>query len=51
MRSTRSVGLSLAGLWLVLTGLVSLLPLAIPGFGMLLALLAVVAGIMILAGR
>lgn len=46
---TRSLGMLLLGLYLVLVGIVSLLGLAIPP--VLMGLLALLAGILILAGR
>jgi hypothetical protein len=51
MRATRNLGLALLGVWLLLSGLLHFVPLLIPGLGHLLALLALLAGILILAGR
>jgi hypothetical protein len=51
MRPTRQLGFQLLGVWLVATGLFSLMPLALAGVGLLLAVLAVIAGLLILAGR
>jgi len=51
MRTTRSLGMALLGVWLLLTGLLQLVPLPIPGLGSLLALLALLAGALLLAGR
>ena len=51
MRPTRQLGFQLLGAWLVATGLFSLLPVAVPGIGLLLAALAVIAGVLILIGR
>ena len=45
----RNPGMLLLGLWLVLTGLAGLGPLALPF--PVMAVLALVAGILILAGR
>jgi hypothetical protein len=50
MRVTRNLGLLLLGIWLILTGLTAFVP-AIAGLGIILALLAIFAGIFILLGR
>jgi hypothetical protein len=47
----RSLGMLLLGIWLVLTGLISLFGLALPYSGIIMGLLALVAGIAIIAGR
>jgi len=41
----------LLGIWLILTGLVQVVSIPIPAIGTLLALLAIVAGVLILFGR
>ena len=51
MRLTRNVGMLLLGIWLILTGLLQVASISIPGIGIILALLAIVAGILILIGR
>jgi hypothetical protein len=51
MKPSRSLGLQILGVWLLLTGLHLLLPGTIPGLSVLQALLAVVAGLLILVGR
>ena len=51
MRPTRQLGFQLLGVWLVATGLFSLLSVALPRIGLLLAVLAVIAGLLILMGR
>jgi ABC-type Na+ efflux pump permease subunit len=52
MRLTKNVGLLLLGLWLIITGLVALVPsLNVAGMNLILAVLALVAGIFILLGR
>lgn len=45
----RNVGMLLLGLWLVLTGLSGMVALGLPT--MLMAVLALIAGILIIAGR
>jgi hypothetical protein len=47
----RNLGMTLLGVWLLLSGLIPLLNLTIQGSGTLMALLAIVAGICILLGR
>ena len=45
----RSIGMLLLGVWLILTGLTGLAGLALPG--VVMAVLALIAGILILVGR
>lgn len=49
MRFTKNIGFLLLAIWLILTGLASFVPMA--GLGVLLALLAIAAGVFILLGR
>ncbi len=51
MRLTISTGMLLLGIWLILTGLVQVVSIPIPAIGTLLALLAIVVGVLILFGR
>ena len=51
MRLTRNTGMLLLGIWLILTGLLQVVSVSIPGIGSILALLAIVAGMLILVGR
>ena len=51
MRATRTLGFQLLGVWLIAQGIVSITPILVPGLGLLLALLAIVAGLLILVGR
>jgi hypothetical protein len=51
MRLTKSLGMLLLGIWLILTGLVPLLSISITGIGVILAVLAIAAGVLILLGR
>lgn len=51
MKLTKSLGMLLLGIWLVLTGLIPLLDLSFSGLGTLMAVLALAAGALILAGR
>lgn len=50
MKITRNIGFLLLSIWLILTGLMSFAP-AVAGLGILLALLAIAAGVFILLGR
>jgi hypothetical protein len=50
-RLAKSIGLRLLGIWLILTGLLQVVSIPIPAIGSLLALLAIVAGVLILLGR
>lgn len=51
MKLTRNVGMLLLGIWLILTGLLQVASISIAGIGIIMALLAIVAGILILVGR
>jgi len=46
---TRNPGMLLLAIWLILTGVAGLVPLALPG--VLMAALALIAGVLILVGR
>jgi hypothetical protein len=51
MRGTRNAGLLLLGIYLIIQGLILLLGLTFPGMGIILGLLALLAGILILFWR
>jgi hypothetical protein len=51
MKITKNIGMLLLGIWLILTGLIPLLSLYFSGLGTIMAILAIAAGVMILAGR
>ena len=51
MRLTKNLGMLLLGIWLVLTGLIALLGLSFAGLPVIMAILALAAGILILIGR
>lgn len=51
MKGTRSLGMLLLGVWLILTGLIPLLNLGASGLGHLMAILAIAAGALILLGK
>jgi hypothetical protein len=48
---TRSAGMIVLGVWLILTGLLAIVSITFPSRGIVLELLALVAGILILLGR
>ncbi len=50
MRFTRNLGFLLLGIWLILEGLEAFIP-AISSLGIILALLAIAAGVLILLER
>lgn len=51
VRLTKNLGMLLLGIWLIISGLVPLLNLSFEGLGTLMAVLALAAGALILAGR
>ena len=51
MKLTKNLGMLLLGIWLILSGLVPLLNLHFSGLSLLMGLLALAAGVSILAGR
>ena len=50
MNFTKNIGMLLLAIWLILMGLAAFVP-AIGGLGVILAILAIAAGIFILIGR
>ncbi len=51
MAVTRNLGMLLLALWLVLSGLINIVNLSFSGLGLLMGLLALLAGVAILVGR
>jgi hypothetical protein len=51
MKLTKKLGWLLLGIWLVLTGLISLFSLSFNGLSLIMAILAVAAGVLILVER
>jgi hypothetical protein len=51
MRPTKNLGMLLLGIWLVVTGLLQVVSIPIPAIGIILAVLAIAAGVLILLGR
>jgi hypothetical protein len=48
---TQSLGMLLLAIWLILTGLIALLGLSFSGLPVIMAILAIAAGVLILIGR
>ena len=51
MRVTKSIGMLLLSIWLILTGLLQLVKFSFTGLDIIMAILAIAAGIFILLGR
>jgi hypothetical protein len=51
MRVTKNLGMLLLAIWLILTGLLQLVTISIPAIGVIMAVLALAAGVLILLGR
>jgi hypothetical protein len=51
MKITKNLGMLLLSIWLIATGLLSLLNINFPGAGTVLALLALAAGVVLLLRR
>lgn len=47
----KNLGTALLGIWLVLTGLIQIVHLSFSGLGIIMAVLALLAGALILVGR
>ena len=51
MRVTKNAGMLLLGAWLIATGLVPLLHISFDGLGLIMAIIAIVAGALIIVER
>ena len=51
MRTTKNLGMLTLGVWLIATGVLPLLHVSFDGLGMLMAILAIVAGALILLDK
>ncbi len=51
MKLTKNLGMILLGVWLILNGLIVLLGFSFQGLPLLMAILAIAAGVLILLGR
>jgi hypothetical protein len=51
MKITKNIGMLLLSIWLILTGLIALLNFSFQGLPLIMAILAIAAGVFILLGR
>ncbi len=51
MRLTKNLGMLLLAIWLIMTGLISVLSFSFAGLPLVMAILAIAAGVLILVGR
>jgi hypothetical protein len=51
MKLSRKLGVLLLGLWLIATGLTSLIHLSFTGLDVIMAALAILAGVLLIIGR
>jgi hypothetical protein len=51
MKITKNLGMLLLSIWLILTGLIALLKFNFPAQGVIMAILAIAAGVLLLLGR
>jgi hypothetical protein len=51
MKLTKSLGMTLLGIWLIATGLLQVVTISIPYIGIILAILAIAAGLLLLLGK
>ena len=51
MKITKSLGMILLSIWLILTGLLQLVKFTFTGLDIIMAILAIAAGVLLLLGR
>ncbi len=51
IKLNKNLGMMLLGVWLILSGVIPLLSLSFSGLGTLMAILAIAAGALIIAGK
>jgi hypothetical protein len=51
MKLTKNLGFLLLGIWLILTGFISVLSFNFAGLSLIMGILAIAAGVLILLGR
>jgi hypothetical protein len=51
MKLTKNLGFLLLGIWLIMTGLISVLSFTFAGLPLVMAVLAIAAGVLILLGH
>lgn len=51
MKVTKNMGMLLLSIWLILNGLIALVSFSFQGLPLIMAILAMIAGVLILVGR
>jgi hypothetical protein len=51
VRLPKHLGMVLLGIWLIVTGLLEFVSIPVPALGIVMAILAIAAGVLILLGR
>ena len=51
MKITKRLGILFLAIWLIVSGVLSIIPIQIPGAGFILALLAILAGVLLLLDK
>jgi len=51
MKLPKRLGLILLGIWLIVTGLLQVIKIPIPSLNIIMAILAIAAGVLIMLGR
>ncbi len=51
VKSPKNLGMILLAIWLIVTGVLQVVSISIPGIGIITAVLAIAAGVLILLGR
>ncbi len=51
MKITKNIGMLLLSIWLILTGLLQLIKFTFTGLDIIMAILAIAAGVLLLLGR
>ena len=51
MKITKSIGMLLLSIWLILTGLLAVVKFSFSGLEIIMAILAIAAGVLLLLGR
>lgn len=51
MKSTRTLSMIFLGIWLILIGIIAVISIPLPFLNIIVALLAIAAGVLILLGR
>ena len=51
MTMSKKLGMQLLGIWLILTGVLQVVSISIPFIGIIMAVLAIAAGVLLLFGK